>query len=177
MVRHSLLAILDLGPCYGYQLRVEFERRTGGSWPLNVGQVYATLDRLERDGLVAKATTDAAGYVYYEITPAGSAEAATWLRSPTPANIAVKLALASTLPGPHPAQLIDAQRRLTADALERYRAEKAQSLARSLVLDALMGAAEAELAWLDSSASRLAGAEPYGLEVVPPKRGRPAVVR
>ena len=48
-VRQSLLAILDQGACYGYQLRAEFDRRTGSTWPLNVGQIYNTLDRLERD--------------------------------------------------------------------------------------------------------------------------------
>ena len=46
-VRQSLLAILDQGPCYGYQLRAEFDRRTGSTWPLNVGQIYNTLDRLK----------------------------------------------------------------------------------------------------------------------------------
>ena len=53
-VRLSLLAILDQGPCYGYQLRAEFDRRTGSTWPLNVGQIYNTLERLERDGLVSR---------------------------------------------------------------------------------------------------------------------------
>ncbi len=81
-VRQSLLAILDQGPCYGYQLRAEFDRRTGSTWPLNVGQIYNTLDRLERDGLVAKGDTDAQGHVYYAITDAGSAEVAAWLASP-----------------------------------------------------------------------------------------------
>lgn len=51
-IRHGLLALLDRGPRYGYQLRTEFESRTGATWPLNVGQVYTTLARLERDGLV-----------------------------------------------------------------------------------------------------------------------------
>ena len=51
-VRQALLALLEEGPMYGYQLRSEFERRTGATWPLNVGQVYTTLQRLERDGLV-----------------------------------------------------------------------------------------------------------------------------
>ena len=60
-VRQSLLAILDQGPCYGYQLRAEFDRRTGSTWPLNVGQIYNTLDRLERDGFVAKARHGRAG--------------------------------------------------------------------------------------------------------------------
>ncbi len=51
-VRQALLALLDEQPMYGAQLRAQFERRTGGTWPLNVGQVYQTLARLERDGLV-----------------------------------------------------------------------------------------------------------------------------
>ncbi len=54
-VRHSLLALLEEGPRYGYQLRSEFEHRTAAAWPLNVGQVYSTLARLERDGLVTPA--------------------------------------------------------------------------------------------------------------------------
>src|SRR5918994_3825042 len=104
-VKQSLLAILDQGPCYGYQLRAEFDRRTGSTWPLNVGQIYNTLDRLERDGLVLKGDTDAHGHVYYEITDAGSAEVADWLDSPvrrgggTRDELAVKLAVAVTLPG------------------------------------------------------------------------------
>ena len=60
-VRQNLLAILDQGPCYGYQLRAEFGRRTGSAWSLNVGQIYTTLERLERDGLVAKADIDEQG--------------------------------------------------------------------------------------------------------------------
>jgi len=51
-VRHALLALLSEGPKYGLQLREEFEARTGEVWPLNVGQVYTTLQRLERDGMV-----------------------------------------------------------------------------------------------------------------------------
>ena len=51
-VRHALLALLSEGPKYGLQLRQEFEAKTGEVWPLNVGQVYTTLQRLERDGLV-----------------------------------------------------------------------------------------------------------------------------
>ena len=52
-VRYALLALLSEGPKYGLRLREEFEARTGEVWPLNVGQVYTTLQRLERDGLVA----------------------------------------------------------------------------------------------------------------------------
>ena len=51
-VPHALLALLSEGPKYGLRLQKEFEARTGEVWPLNVGQVYTTLQRLERDGLV-----------------------------------------------------------------------------------------------------------------------------
>ena len=62
MTRHSLLALLTQGPRYGYQLRSEFEERTGATWPLNIGQVYTTLDRLERDGLVEDTGDDGEGH-------------------------------------------------------------------------------------------------------------------
>ena len=51
-VPYALLALLSERPKYGLQLRQEFEARTGEVWPLNVGQVYTTLHRLERDGLI-----------------------------------------------------------------------------------------------------------------------------
>ena len=57
-VRHALLALLSAGPKYGLQLRNDFEARTGEVWPLNVGQVYTTLQRLERDGLVTSDGAD-----------------------------------------------------------------------------------------------------------------------
>ena len=69
---------------YGYQLRSEFEQRTGSTWPLNVGQVYTTLTRLERDGLVKGAGADGEGHVMYHVTPAGRAEVAAWFTTPVP---------------------------------------------------------------------------------------------
>ena len=82
-VRHALLALLSEGPKYGLQLRHEFELGTGDVWPLNVGQVYTTLQRLERDGLVASTDDeDERLQKRYRITPAGSGELATWLRTP-----------------------------------------------------------------------------------------------
>ena len=68
---------------YGYQLRAEFEASTGATWPLNIGQVYTTLARLERDGLVeAAGEADAEGRVTYRITDAGRAEVARVVRHP-----------------------------------------------------------------------------------------------
>ena len=194
-VRQSLLAILDQGPCYGYQLRTEFERRTGSTWPLNVGQIYNTLDRLERDGLVIKGDSDEHGHVYWSITRAGSAEVAAWLGSPvdrgqgTRDQLAIKLAVAATLPGVDVGEVIHAQRQASLaqlQSLERAKEsagdpEGPQELARSLVLDSMIFAAEAEVRWLDHTEQRLARHPEHAmsLEVSAerPKRGRPAKIR
>lgn len=179
-IRQSLLAILELGPCYGYQLRLEFERRTAAPSPLNVGQVYATLERLERDGLVTKGETDAAGHVFYDITDAGRSAARAWLADPVPPpardELAAKLALALTLPGADPAALIAAQRSRATESLAEHLAREHATLAERLVGDALALAAEAELQWLDRCEALLAEAVPYGLDAEPPRRGRPATV-
>ncbi|MEJ7720992.1 MAG: PadR family transcriptional regulator [Ilumatobacteraceae bacterium] len=73
-VREGLLSLLSDGPRYGYQLKTQFEAATGGIWPLNVGQVYTTLDRLNRDGLVgehAVAAETETAQKSYELTAAG----------------------------------------------------------------------------------------------------------
>ncbi|SEN01221.1 PadR family transcriptional regulator [Cryobacterium luteum] len=193
-VRQSLLAILNQGPCYGYQLRSEFDRRTGSTWPLNVGQIYNTLDRLERDGLVRKADIDAEGQNYVEITDAGRTEVAEWLGSPvvrtlaTRDELAIKLAIAVTLPGVDIAQVIQVQRTATMRTLQELTRtknattdpESSEQLAWLLVIDSLIFAAEAEARWLDHSESRLARARaagfaaPLPLNTEVPKRGRPA---
>ena len=122
-VRQSLLAILAQGPCYGYQLRHEFDRRTGSVWPLNVGQIYNTLERLERDGLVDRGDTDAQGHVYWEITEAGMTEVARWLAAPVERNpatrdeLAIKLAVAATLPGADATDVIATQRAVPWNAM------------------------------------------------------------
>ncbi len=82
-IRHSLLALLSEGPKYGFQLRQEFEASTGDVWPLNVGQVYTTLDRLERDGLVESDDLDAEErQKNFQITVKGEEELSHWLRTP-----------------------------------------------------------------------------------------------
>src|SRR5689334_18386197 len=82
-IRHALLALLTEGPKYGLQLRQEFEARTGEVWPLNVGQVYTTLQRLERDGLVESDDgTDDGPQRSFRITEPGREELASWLRTP-----------------------------------------------------------------------------------------------
>src|SRR4051794_22907006 len=52
MLKYVLLGLLDAEPRYGYELKAVFEQFLGGTWPLNIGQVYTALSRLERQGLV-----------------------------------------------------------------------------------------------------------------------------
>ena len=80
-IKFSLLALLSEGPNYGYQLKQEFEERTGGTWPLNIGQVYTTLERLERDGLVVRAGEDEDGRIGYALTESGRVDVAEWFSS------------------------------------------------------------------------------------------------
>ncbi|TQJ32690.1 PadR family transcriptional regulator [Microbacterium sp. SLBN-146] len=191
-VRQSLLAILDRGPCYGYQLRAEFARRTGSTWPLNVGQIYNTLDRLERDGMVVRDDVDEHGHVYWRITDAGSAEAHAWLRAPvvrprgTRDELAIKLALAATLPGADVATLIGAQRTASAERLrslddsadEQDGGAAPEDVARTLVHASMRFEAQAELQWLDHVEEQLARHPDHVLALElsseRPKRGRPA---
>ncbi len=174
-VRQALLALLEQGPMYGYQLRSEFERRTGSTWPLNVGQVYTTLTRLERDGLVAEDGADGEGHVVYRVTDAGRDEVATWFTTPVERTqpprdeLAIKLALAVTVPGVDVGTVIQQQRTATMTALQDYTRLKragraadpqdASDMAWSLVLDSLVFAAEAEVRWLDHCEARLRRAQ------------------
>src|SRR3954462_7819751 len=104
-VRHALLALLSEGPMYGLQLRQEFEARTGEVWPLNVGQVYTTLQRLERDGLVASDDDEDGPQRNFRITADGSAELDAWLHtppdlaSPPRDELVIKVMVAIRVPG------------------------------------------------------------------------------
>lgn len=170
-VRQSLLALLDLQPMYGSQLRTEFEQRTGATWPLNIGQVYTTLGRLERDGLVVVHGDDDAGHTTYAITDAGRDEVRQWFvtpvgrEAPPRDELAIKLALAVSVPGIDVHAVVQTQRTATVQALQQYTrlkhragdgtAAEAGELAWLLVLDALVFQAEAEVRWLDHCESRL----------------------
>ncbi|GAB2809451.1 helix-turn-helix transcriptional regulator [Actinocorallia aurea] len=156
-IRHGLLALLARGPRYGYQLRAEFEAATGGAWPLNIGQVYTTLGRLERDGLVTRSETDAEGRQCYAVTEEGRAEAAQWFTAPiTRADrprdeLVVKLAMALDGPGVDVRAVVHAQRASTLAAMRDLTRRKlaAAEPAQALVLDAQIFQAEAEIRWLD----------------------------
>ncbi|HEY0120077.1 MAG TPA: PadR family transcriptional regulator [Cellulomonas sp.] len=148
-VRQGLLALLAEQPMHTYQLRQQFEARTGGTWPLNIGQVYTTLQRLVRDGLVEPAPDDdpeaadgcADGGVSgagagqagdrgaperFRLTGAGRAEVAAWWTTPVnrgePARdeLVIKLALAVTVPGVDVRDVVLRQRTATMRAMHEY---------------------------------------------------------
>jgi DNA-binding PadR family transcriptional regulator len=169
-VKHGLLALLEQRSMYGYQLRQEFEASTGSTWPLNVGQVYTTLARLERDGLINEAGPDSDEQQrVYNISEAGRAEVRTWFQtpirhdSPRRDELAIKLALAVRTPGVDVRAVIQAQRTATVKTLQDYtraREAAADDLSWLLVADSLIFTAEAEIHWLDHCETRLARATP-----------------
>lgn len=163
-IRHGLLALLSQGPRYGYQLRAEFEASTGSSWPLNIGQVYSTLSRLERDELVTRVGADDEGRFVYRITPAGEADVREWFATPVARadrprdELAIKLAMAVTAPGVDVRQVVQAQRTATLRTLQDLTRVKAAAPADPsdrgdrawrLVLESMIFQAEAEVRWLD----------------------------
>jgi DNA-binding PadR family transcriptional regulator len=159
-IKHGLLALLEREPMYGYQLRAAFEETTGGTWPLNIGQVYTTLSRLERDELVRELPAPDAAQRSYEITDAGRGELARWFTTPVSRTdrprdeLAIKLALALTTPGVDVHAVVQTQRGATMRTLQEYTRLKARDrgprdLAWRLVLDAMLFQAEAEVRWLD----------------------------
>ncbi len=81
-VKHSLLALLYEKPRHGYELKTGFEELVQGMWPLNAGQVYTTLDRLERDKLVESPGHDKKDRKLYTITQAGKEELWAWMEEP-----------------------------------------------------------------------------------------------
>jgi DNA-binding PadR family transcriptional regulator len=160
-VREGLLALLQEGPRHGYQLKTEFEAATGGVWPLNVGQVYTTLDRLERDGKVRIADGAASpGQKVYEITLEGVQELGAWWEAvpadePPPRDeLMLKVLMAIERGREHGLRVVTRQRTELLSLLQRKRRERSAlgpdaGLAASLVTEALMARAEADLRWLD----------------------------
>jgi DNA-binding PadR family transcriptional regulator len=171
-VRSAILQLLDEGPTHGYQIKVAFEARTGGIWPLNVGQVYTTLDRLLRDGLVEEVETDADdGQRTYRITEDGRDEVKRWLAaspvdSDPPRDELIMKVLLAIGRGPADAlAVIDEQRGALLAALQmgrrRQRAEPdGDDPSRRLARDAVLTRIEADLGWLERCEELLRTAQP-----------------
>jgi DNA-binding PadR family transcriptional regulator len=165
-VRHALLALLSEGPKYGLQLREEFEARTGEVWPLNVGQVYTTLQRLERDGFVESDDTEATGPQRgFQITASGQAELAAWLRtppdlaSPPRDELVMKVLVAVRMPGTDVHEVIQVHRKYLVELMQqwtRIKEDEGESdLGLALVVDAELFRLDAVIRWLDSADGRL----------------------
>jgi DNA-binding PadR family transcriptional regulator len=172
-VRHALLALLSEGPKYGLQLREEFEARTGEVWPLNVGQVYTTLQRLERDGLVeSDGDGDEGPQKGFRITSDGAAELAGWLRtppdlaSPPRDELVMKVLVALRVPGTDVREVIQVHRRYLVQLMQQWtrikEAEAESDLGLALVVDAELFRLDAVIRWLDAADGRLkrAAADP-----------------
>jgi DNA-binding PadR family transcriptional regulator len=164
-VRFGLLALLAEAPTHGYQLKTAFEERTGGSWALNIGQVYTTLQRLAAAGLVEPSEPDGERHDY-RITAAGHAELEAWFANPVvpeaPARdeLTIKVLLAVAAGDVDVSGVIQRQRTATVEQLQAYTRRKAQAdpnrdLAFLIMLDALIFKAEAEVRWLDACEARI----------------------
>jgi DNA-binding PadR family transcriptional regulator len=195
-IKYALLSLLDHQPHHGYQLKTAVEGWLGQSWPLNIGQVYTTLTRLERDGLVTLGEVDAQGRQTYQITPTGRAALADWFATPVPRDglvrdeLLVKLVAAVAAGDGTAFEVIRGQRTATLQLLQQHTRHKAQAerqgdLPRLVVADLLIAQAEAEVTWLELCEARLrtAGrdrrgggaaplAQPSG-QLSPPEEGVP----
>jgi len=168
-VRHALLALLSEGPGYGFKLREEFEARTGEVWPLNVGQVYTTLQRLERDGLVESDGTAHDGpQKTYRITAEGGRELAGWLRTPPDLaapprdELVMKVLVATRVPGTDVHEVIQVHRRYLVELMQQWTrikesevSESGPDLSLALVVDAELFRLDSVVRWLDSADGRI----------------------
>jgi DNA-binding PadR family transcriptional regulator len=165
-IRHALLALLSEGPKYGLQLRQEFESRTGEVWPLNVGQVYTTLQRLERDGLIeSDDVTDEGPQKSFHITQEGSEELAKWLRtppdfsSPPRDELVIKVLVALGLPGVDVHDVVQVHRRYLVELMQQWTRlkedESSLDLNFALVVDAELFRLDSLIRWLDTADGRL----------------------
>jgi DNA-binding PadR family transcriptional regulator len=178
-VRHALLALLSEGPKYGLQLRQEFEDRTGDVWPLNTGQVYTTMQRLERDGLVESDPGDSSDgpQKRYQITASGKDELAVWLRTPPDVDapprdeLVIKVLVALRLPGVDVREILQAHRRHTVTQMRQYtrlKEDAPDDLSLLLVADAQLFRLESLVRWLDSADGRL---KHHGVDALRAGRG------
>ncbi len=188
-VRHALLALLSEGPKYGLQLRQEFESGTGDVWPLNIGQVYTTLQRLERDGLIESDEPSREGpQKAFRITEEGCGELSAWLNtppemtSPPRDELVIKVISAMRVPGINVHDVIQIHRRYLVELMQQWTRLKEDEadfdLQFALVVDAELYRLDAEVRWLDAADGRLkrAATEPP-TQIALPRLARRLVVR
>ena len=173
-VKHALLALLSDGPKYGLQLREDFERGTGDVWPLNVGQVYQTLQRLERDDLIESDDVEDVGpQKSFRITDAGRVELDQWLRTPPDLSspprdeLVIKILIATKMQGVDVLEVIQSHRRYVIEVMQQWTRLKEDEggfdFNFALAVDAEIFRLDAVARWLDAAEGRLrrASVEPW----------------
>lgn len=167
MLKYLLLGLLATRPRHGYELKTVFEEMLAGTWVLKIAQVYATLSRLEEEGLVVCEKVpqeQVPDRKVYSLTPAGRSELARWAKEPVVGPVSVrdefvfKIMLSAMAPEADPVGLIWAQRDVSLKALAdltRRAAEPGLALPTSLLVDAAVLRVKADLEWLDSCETRL----------------------
>lgn len=190
-IRHAMLALLSEGPKYGLRLREEFQDRTGEVWPLNVGQVYTTLQRLERDGLIASdpgddGETDGPQKTYH-LTDDGASELARWLRTPPDLSspprdeLVMKVLVALRVPGTDVRDVIQAHRRYLVELMQQWTRIKeddaGDDLNMSLAVDAELFRLDSAVRWLDAAEARIRRAAAGGPATAPETESRAPLPR
>ena len=165
-VREAVLALLARGPAHGYQLKIDYERLTR-SKPVNVGQIYQTLERLQRDGLVEREPCDQSERrIAYHATPSGRASAYEFLLDASAphhgdrSEVAAKVLLAVEIPDFDAVAVIDAQRSALIHSVQAARRQsrgREMSVVERLGVEAELAVTEAELRWLDLCEDELKG--------------------
>jgi DNA-binding PadR family transcriptional regulator len=161
MIKLLLLGLLSGRSRHGYELKVAFEDLFGGTWPLNPGQVYMTLAKLEDEGLVSSEVVEQEllpDRRVYSITEAGRAELKHWTAEPSNGPIRIrdemvaKVLTAMVAETASPLDLIWSQRRNHLQAIAQLRDRKnglELTPVTKLVLEGAILRAEADLRWLD----------------------------
>ncbi len=165
VVQEVLLALLAKEASHGYQLRARLQLALGPlGGVLNAGQVYVTLGRLEKAGLVSArrvGQTDAPDRKVYELTPSGRERVLSWLEDtswpkPVPAEFHLKLVAAAAAGLADPIRIVDLQRHeLLVGLREAQRAALAepQDSVAGLLLEGVILRLQADLRWLEACAS------------------------
>jgi DNA-binding PadR family transcriptional regulator len=158
-----VLAMLAKEPSQGFQLRARLDRALGPlGEAMNDGQVYVTLRRLEKAGLVAReglaGSSDRPDRKVYVLTPAGEERVAEWLREvswpkPDLAEFHLKLIAAAAAGLADPIGIVDMQRR---ELLRRLRDVQRAQMAEpdhsdaALLLEGIVLRLQADLRWLEA---------------------------
>jgi DNA-binding PadR family transcriptional regulator len=163
-VTKTFLGLLEGGASHGYDLKHEYDTYFGVDRPVAYGQVYATLARLLKGGLV---TVDAVEpgegpeRKRYAITEAGVADVESWLARPEPPetylqNVLYAKVILALRSGRSATVLLDAQRtEHLREMRELTRRKVSGDLADQLICDHALFHLEADLRWLELTAARL----------------------